>query len=98
MPMGTITLEQFLAMPDDDKPANEYACGGVMQKPMPDLPHMRLQAFFTVLLFQFLARTSLVFAPREEPRTLRRGDTLDGGEVLPGFAVPVDDIFAQLQV
>ena len=63
--MGTITFEQFLAMPDDEKPALEYACGEVMQKPMPDLPHMRLQGFFTMLLLQFLARTALGIAGPE---------------------------------
>ena len=28
-----------------------------------------------------------------EPITLRRGDALDGGDVLPGFALPLDDVF-----
>ena len=44
------------------------------------------------------ARTVTVLAPGAEPRTLRSGDTLDGGDVLPGFSVPVADIFAQLEV
>jgi Uma2 family endonuclease len=43
-------------------------------------------------------RTITVLAPGQEPRTLTVGDTLDGGDVLPGFSVAVDDIFAQLQV
>ena len=42
--------------------------------------------------------TVLVFAPGQETRTLAAGSTLDGGEVLPGFHVGVDSIFAQLQV
>ena len=44
------------------------------------------------------AQAVTVHAPGQEPRTLGTGDTLDGGDVLPGFGVAVDDIFAQLQV
>lgn len=40
----------------------------------------------------------MVLAPDANERTLVAGDTLDGGDVLPGFSVPVADIFAQLQV
>ena len=43
------------------------------------------------------ARTVSVLAPNQEPRTLTPGDTLDG-DVLPGFAVPVAEIFAQLEI
>jgi Uma2 family endonuclease len=32
-------------------------------------------------------------APGQEPRTLKVGDTLDGGDVLPGFRLAVKDIF-----
>lgn len=42
--------------------------------------------------------TVAVQAPSEESAILRSGDTLDGGEVLPGFSVAVDDIFAQMQL
>jgi len=42
------------------------------------------------------ARTVTVLAPAREPRTLTQADTLDGGDVLPGFSVAVAEIFAQL--
>lgn len=42
--------------------------------------------------------TVAVQTPGEEARILRSGDTLDGGEVLPGFSVAVDDIFAQMPI
>jgi Uma2 family endonuclease len=42
--------------------------------------------------------TVTVQVPGEEARILSSGDTLDGGDVLPGFSVAVDDIFAQMQV
>jgi Uma2 family endonuclease len=40
------------------------------------------------------SRTVTVFPPDVAPHTLREGDTLDGGEVLPGFSVTVAEIFA----
>lgn len=180
-----LTLEEFLARPDTE-PASEYACGEVWQKPMPDNAHGALQGYIWMLIYQFLARTSLgrvrtewrcifgpagaervfvpdvvyasyermppgdaranrflrtapdlavevlspdhragrvadkvqfyllngvrlvwvvdpddelvyVYVPGGQPQTLRSGDTLTGVEVLPGFAVAVADIFAQLQ-
>lgn len=42
--------------------------------------------------------TVTVQVPGEEARILSSGDALDGGDVLPGFSVAVDDIFAQTQV
>lgn len=44
------------------------------------------------------SRLVTVLAPGQEPRTLGNGDTLDGGDVLPGFEVAVAEIFAQLDV
>lgn len=181
---SALTLEQFLALPET-KPASEYACGEVVQKPMPDYPHSKLQAFLIVLLYSFLAQTKLgevlpefrcIFGPRGRERAvvpdlvyvsnerlprlhrgedrhlraapdlaieilspgqpvgrfvdkllfylrhgvrlvwvldpvertvlvlrpdddgllLSAGDTIEGGDLLPGFQVPVDEIFAQL--
>lgn len=42
------------------------------------------------------ARTVAVLTPGQEARTLSSGDTLTGGDMLPGFQVPIDDIFAQV--
>ena len=39
-------------------------------------------------------RVIVVHAPGVEPRTLHEGDTLDGGEVLPGLTISVSDLFA----
>lgn len=41
-----------------------------------------------------LARSVTVYAAGQEPRTFRDGETLDGGDVIPGFRLPVADIFA----
>ena len=43
-------------------------------------------------------RTVLVFRPGEPARALTGDATLDGGDVLPGFSVPVAEIFAQIDV
>jgi Uma2 family endonuclease len=39
-------------------------------------------------------RTVTVHAPPTDPRVLHAADTLDGGDVLPGFALAVRDIFS----
>jgi Uma2 family endonuclease len=39
-------------------------------------------------------RTVVVFRSETDPVTLGESDTLDGGDVLPGFSVPVAEIFA----
>jgi Uma2 family endonuclease len=38
-------------------------------------------------------QTIIIHRPHVEPRVLTLGDTLDGEDVVPGFAVPVRDIF-----
>jgi Uma2 family endonuclease len=40
------------------------------------------------------ARTVTVHQPGHEPRVLDASQTLDGGDVLPGFSLPVERIFA----
>lgn len=174
-----LTIEEFLCLPDT-KPASEYVDGEVIQKPMPDQRHSRLQAFLGRLLDEFLEATGLgvvgtewrcifglvgqertyipdvivitrehqtadrhhrgppdlaieilspdqpagdfaekilfymmhgvrmtvvvdperriitVYVPNREPVHLTLEDTLDGGDVLPGFSVPVERIFARI--
>ena len=40
-------------------------------------------------------RTVVVFRSEMDPVTLGESDTLDGGDVLPGFSVPVAEIFSE---
>ena len=177
--MPVMTLDRFLEQ-EETEPYSEYACGTVLQKPMPTRDHSTLQMFLGDLLFQYLShtpmgsvfpefrcifgppgrerayipdlcyvaqerltadqylhqapdlaieilspdqhrahfldkiqfyllygvrlvwvidpatRTITVQSPGNEGRILSTGATLDGGEVLPGFQVAVDDIFAQM--
>jgi Uma2 family endonuclease len=176
-----MSFEQFMAM-EETKPASEWACGEVFQKPMADVPHAAIQLFLAAMLYPYLTRTGLgraytelryifgppgqvrifvpdlvyvarerlptqrflyappdlaieilspdhhtgrtlskvqfyllngvrlvwvidppdarviVLAPGAEPQEIGAGDVLDGGDVLPGFSVPVDDIFAQAEL
>lgn len=180
-----MTLEQFLALPET-KPAREYYGGEVVRKPMPDLPHIRLQTRLWMLIYQLLLAQPLgrvevewrcifgpaghvralvpdlafvsnerlpkgdtrrnrllraapelavevllpnqpaekfanklafyrangvqlvwvidpdretvrVYEPTGDARLFVVGDTLDGGDVLPGFSVTLDDLFAPLR-
>lgn len=47
-----------------------------------------------IWLVQPRAQAVTVYALGREPRTLREGETLDGGDVVPGFRLPVANIFA----
>lgn len=46
-----------------------------------------------VWLVDPLSQTVTIFRPNATPTKLGVGDTLDGGDVLPGFTVPVAEIF-----
>ena len=39
------------------------------------------------------SRQVVVHRPGQEPLILSEGDTLDGGDVLPGFQLPVAEVF-----
>ena len=47
-----------------------------------------------IWLVQPRSRAVTVYALGQEPVTCQEGDVLDGGEVIPGFRLPVADIFA----
>jgi Uma2 family endonuclease len=50
-----------------------------------------------IWVFDPAERSVRVFRPGTTTRTLRSGDTLEGEDVLPGFSVAVEDIFAELE-
>ncbi len=45
-----LTLEQFLGL-EETEPASAYACGEVIQKPMPNRMDAAIQFFFGAMLF-----------------------------------------------
>jgi Uma2 family endonuclease len=61
----------------------------------------KLEDYFThgtrlVWYVEPVARTIEVFTGAAPPRTLTEADTLDGGEVLPGFQLSIRELFAEL--
>jgi Uma2 family endonuclease len=40
-------------------------------------------------------KTVMLFHPDIAPIMLREGDTLEGEDILPGFSIPVAEIFAE---
>ena len=86
-----------------------YPRGDVSEQPYllaaPDLaieilsPGQPAGPFTSKLLFYLRHGVRMVWVvDPEDESILRAGDTLDGGDVLPGFTVPVADVFAQMQV
>jgi hypothetical protein len=43
-------------------------------------------------------RTAIVYTSVEQGRTLRETDSLDSGDVLPGFRLPLGKLFAELKL
>ena len=68
------------------KPVNPLA----LQSRATDAPLVRL-----VWYVDPEARTVQVFTSATEARLLRESDTLDGGDVLPGFVLPLRELFAE---
>jgi Uma2 family endonuclease len=58
MTQTLITLEEFLQQAET-KPASEYACGRIAQKPMPTGPHALVQGMLTTLLFLYAEQSGL---------------------------------------
>ena len=48
-----------------------------------------------VWVFYSAKKEVKVYAPDQKTKTLKIGDTLDGGDVLPSFRLPVQDIFEE---
>lgn len=73
-------------------------------------PRQRMDRFRTKLSFYLehgvrlvwvvdpRAETVTVHRPGADPVVVRAGDTLDGADLLPGFTLPVADIFAELRL
>lgn len=70
-----------------DQPADEFA---------DKLQFYLLHGVRLVWVVNPETRTIRVYRPGEDSRLLGLGDALDGSDVLPGFSVPVDDIFAEI--
>jgi Uma2 family endonuclease len=79
-PNKTITLEEFLALPET-KPASEYIDGEIIQKPMPQGKHSKLQGKFVTKINNLVEerKTALAFP---ELRCV-----FGGGAIVPDISV-----------
>lgn len=104
-----VTYVSYERMPKGDPHVNRYppdAPDLIIEVLSKDQPFLR---FVDKLIFCLMngvrliwvvdprAELVLVLRPNADSRLLHVGDTLDGEDVLPGFAVPVAEIMAQLQ-
>ncbi|MDX2160967.1 MAG: Uma2 family endonuclease, partial [bacterium] len=55
-----------------------------------------LNAGAVVWLVDPAARTIEVYTPGQSPKLLKPGDTLDGGAILPGLTLSIQQVFDEL--
>ncbi len=79
-PTPTLTLEEFLKLPET-KPASEFIDGNIIQKPMPQGQHSRLQGKLSAALNQIAEPAKIAYAFPE----LRC--TFGGESIVPDIAV-----------
>ena len=92
MPKGSTLRHRFLRTAPD-------LAVEILSRGQPDERFDRKIAFYLthgvrlVWIIDPQARTVTVLAPGVKPRTLTTGDTLDGGDVLPGLRIPIAPLF-----
>jgi len=84
-----ITLKTFLAMPET-KPASEYIDGQIIQKPMPQGKHSRLQSDFTSLINSVVRAKKVACAFPELRCTFGGNSTVPDIAVFTWERIPVD--------
>jgi Uma2 family endonuclease len=71
-----------------DQPAGRFA---------DKIQYYLLHGVRLIWVFDPEERSVRIYRPGADPRILHPGDTLDGGDVLSGFSVAVDDVFAEIE-
>ena len=87
---STITLEEFLAMPET-KPASEYIDGKILQKPMPKGKHSTIQAELIIALNGTLKSPKIARAFPELRCTFGGRSTVPDIAVFTWDRIPRDD-------
>ena len=95
IPAGNIIEQQYLPTAPD-LPVEILSRGQPNQRFTRKIEFYIANGVRLVWIIDPRRQTVQVLAPDREPRILTSPDTLDGGDVLPGFSVPVAEIFAQL--
>lgn len=88
-PMQAITLEEFLQLPET-KPASEYIDGKIIQKPMPQGQHSRLQQKLTSAINLNLEEQQVALALPELRCTFGRRSTVPDIAVFTWERIPTN--------
>lgn len=90
VPEKTITLEEFLKLPET-KPASEYINGQVIQKPMPQGKHSKLQGKLVTAINQIVEDRKIALAFPELRCTFGGRSIVPDVSVFAWDRIPVDD-------
>lgn len=90
IPEKTITLEEFLKLPET-KPASEYINGQVIQKPMPQGKHSKLQGKLATAINQVVEDQKIALAFPELRCTFGGRSIVPDVSVFAWNRIPVDD-------
>lgn len=90
VPEKTITLEAFLKLPET-KPASEYINGQVIQKPMPQGKHSKLQGKLVTAINQVVEERKIALAFPELRCTFAGRSIVPDVSVFAWDRIPVDD-------
>ncbi|MGJ3252293.1 MAG: Uma2 family endonuclease [Elainellaceae cyanobacterium] len=90
VPERTITLEEFLTLPET-KPASEYIHGKVVQKPMPQGKHSKLQGKLVTAINQVVEDRKIALAFPELRCTFGGRSLVPDVSIFAWDRIPVDD-------
>jgi Uma2 family endonuclease len=90
VPERTITLEEFLKLPET-KPASEYIDGRIIQKPMPQGKHSKLQGNLVTTINQIVEDRKIALAFPELRCTFGGRSIVPDVSVFAWNRIPVDD-------
>lgn len=90
IPEKTITLEEFLKLPET-KPASEYIDGRIIQKPMPQGKHSKLQGKLVTAINQIVEDRKIALAFPELRCTFGGRSIVPDVSVFTWDRIPVDD-------
>jgi len=90
VPETTITLEEFLKQPET-KPASEYIKGQIIQKPMPQGKHSKLQGELVTVINQLVEESQVAMAFPELRCTFGGSSVVPDVTVFAWERIPVDE-------
>ena len=90
IPTKALTLEEFLQLPET-KPASEYINGQVIQKPMPQGKHSKLQGRLVTTINQVVEEQRIALAFPELRCTFGGRSTVPDVAVFTWNRIPLDD-------